>query len=151
MNKKLIMFLFVIISLGVMGEEIKVPVTEPGLNDKNPLKEILSDESFDEGMKRFIDIKGDMFDNKLTDAAKQRQKLESRFNELILLIQKNGVMNATFYYKGKDNLQHRKTIRGREIMRIDGDGYFVHALVNGLRVTDLKTGASILLEKRSRW
>jgi hypothetical protein len=148
MNKKLIMFLFVFISLGAVAEE---EVLETVLSDKNPLKEMMTDQNFDEGMKRFIDVKSSMFDNKLTDAAEQRKKLESRFTDLILLVQKNGAWNGTFYYKDKDNKVRRNTVRGREIMRIDGDGYFVHALANGLRVTDLKTGTSILLEKRSRW
>ena len=151
MNKKLIMLLFVFISLGTFAEEAFTGTTETVLSDKNPLKEMVTDKNFDEGMKRFIDVKSSMFDNKLTDAADQKRKLESRFTQLILLIEKNGAWNGTFYYKDKENKERRNTVRGREIMRIDGDGYFVHALANGLRVTDLKTGTSILLEKRSRW
>ena len=54
MNKKLIMFLFIMTSLGVSAED---KVIEAALDDKNPLKEIVTDETFDEGMRRFIDVK----------------------------------------------------------------------------------------------
>jgi len=138
---------------GVPQEEKEKNLSEEVKENTNPLSEYISDEIYEDGIRKFYGEDGGMFiedSNQFAGSNEELKKyIESNF-KITMLATQGGKSSAVLYYPSKDGLK-RIIVTGGTIVEVEEKIFYIKAFKDRVEIKQGKKGRAVPLYLRERW
>jgi len=139
---------------GEVPQDEKEGVSTEEVEEKtNPLAEYISDDVYEEGIRRFYGEDGGMFladADKLTGGYEEfKRYVESNF-KITMLATQGGKSSAVLYYPSDEGIK-RVIVSGGTILEIGEKIFYVKAFKDRVEIKQGKKGRAVPLYLRERW